>query len=51
MTTARLARASDLDGLLELFRVSEVSAVAAPLERAGRILSETLAHDDLALLV
>jgi GNAT superfamily N-acetyltransferase len=51
MTTARLARASDLDGLLELFRVSEVSAVAAPIERAERILSETLARDDLALFV
>jgi hypothetical protein len=28
MATARLARASDLHGLLELFRVSEVSASA-----------------------
>ena len=51
MTTARLARASDLHGLLELFRVSEVSAGAEPLERAERILSETSARDDLALFV
>ncbi|HTI81287.1 MAG TPA: GNAT family N-acetyltransferase [Acetobacteraceae bacterium] len=51
MTTARLARASDLHGLLELFRVSEVSAIAEPLERAVRILAETLARDDLVLFV
>lgn len=50
-TTARLARASDLRGLLELFCVSEVSASAEPLERAEHILAETLARDDLALFV
>ena len=49
--SARLARTSDLPGLLELFRVSEVSAIAEPLERAERILSETLAHDYVALFV
>ena len=51
MATARLARASDLHGLLELFRVSEVSAVAEPFARAKRILTETLARDDLVLFV
>jgi GNAT superfamily N-acetyltransferase len=51
MATARPARASDLHGLLDLFRVSEVSAVAEPFERAEHILSETLARDDLALFV
>jgi GNAT superfamily N-acetyltransferase len=48
MPTARLAQPSDLGGLLDLFRVSQVSAAAEPAER---IWSETLAHDGLALFV
>ena len=51
MPIARLARSSDLPGLLDLFRASEVSAIAEPLERARRILSETLARTDLALFI
>jgi GNAT superfamily N-acetyltransferase len=48
MPIARLAQASDLAGLLDLFRVSEVSAIAQP---ADRIWSETLAHQGLVLFV
>jgi len=51
MPTARLARMSDLEHLLDLFRVSEVSSSAEPVERAERILSETLAREGLALFV
>jgi GNAT superfamily N-acetyltransferase len=51
MPIARLARSSDLPGLLDLFRASEVSAIAEPRERARRILSETLARTDLALFI
>jgi GNAT superfamily N-acetyltransferase len=51
MPTARLARMSDLEHLLDLFRVSEVSSSAEPVELAERILSETLAREGLALFV
>jgi GNAT superfamily N-acetyltransferase len=51
MPTARLARSSDLVGLLDLFRDSEVSAIAEPNERASRIWSETLARDGVAVFV
>ena len=51
MPNARLAQASDLTGLLELFRRSEVSAVAEPPERAGRIWSGMLAHPGVAVFV
>lgn len=51
MPIARLARMSDLERLLDLFRVSEVSSSAEPVERAERILSEMLARDGLALFV
>ena len=51
MPIARLARSSDLVHLLDLFRVSEVSASTEPLERADRILSEISAREELALFV
>jgi GNAT superfamily N-acetyltransferase len=51
MPTARLARISDLKHLLDLFRVSEVSSSAEPVQRAERILSETLAREGLTLFV
>jgi hypothetical protein len=51
MPTARLAQPSDLEGLLDLFRMSEVSAIAEPAERAKRIWSETLGRDGLVLFV
>ena len=48
---ARHARAGDLAGLLALFAVSEVSAVAQPSERAERIWQETLGHPGVQLFV
>ncbi|MDA9493854.1 GNAT family N-acetyltransferase [Bradyrhizobium sp. CCBAU 11361] len=51
MPTARPAREADLPALLELFRVSEVSAAADPLERAADIWRQILSRDDLAVLV
>jgi GNAT superfamily N-acetyltransferase len=51
MPEARLARASDLAGLLDLFRRSEVSSVAEPLSQAERIWSETMAHKGVAVFV
>lgn len=51
MPTARLALLDDLEGLLDLFQVSEASAVAEPAERAEVVWSETLARDGLAVFV
>jgi GNAT superfamily N-acetyltransferase len=49
MPEARLARAPDLAGLLDLFRRSEVSSVAEPLSQAERIWSETMAHEGVVV--
>jgi GNAT superfamily N-acetyltransferase len=51
MPTARLAEASDLEPLLELFRVSEVSEVVAPIDRARCIWTETLSREGVAVFV
>jgi GNAT superfamily N-acetyltransferase len=51
MPKARLAEASDLEQLLDLFRVSEVSSIAQPPGRARRIWSETLTRNDVAVFV
>jgi GNAT superfamily N-acetyltransferase len=51
MPEARCARADDLASLLALFRVSEVSAAAEPLERAERIWAELLSRDGLTVFV
>jgi GNAT superfamily N-acetyltransferase len=51
MPIARLARASDLERLLDLFRVSEVSSTAQPPDRAEHIWSETLTHKGVAVFV
>ena len=48
MLKARLAQASDLEQLLDLFRVSEVSSIAEPPGRAERIWSETLTRKGVA---
>jgi hypothetical protein len=47
MPEARAATASDLPQLLDLFRASEVSAVATPASRAERIWRDILARDGL----
>jgi len=47
----RQAEADDLDGLIALFEVSEVSAVAAPRELALQLWTELLARDGVAVFV
>ncbi|THD75546.1 MAG: GNAT family N-acetyltransferase [Bradyrhizobium sp.] len=49
--SARPAQISDLERLLDLFRVSEVSSIAQPPERAQRIWAEMLARQDVAVFV
>jgi GNAT superfamily N-acetyltransferase len=51
MPSGRLARESDLPRLLDLFRHSEVSSVAEPLDRAERIWSETITREGVAVFV
>jgi GNAT superfamily N-acetyltransferase len=51
MPYARLAQAADLASLLELYRVSEVSPSAEPIERAEQIWLETLSDDRVAVFV
>ncbi len=49
MPKARLAQTSDLERLLDLFRVSEVSSTAQPPDRAEHIWSEILAREGMAV--
>ena len=51
MPKARLAQTSDLERLLDLFRVSEVSSTAQPPDRAEHIWSEILAREGVAVFV
>jgi GNAT superfamily N-acetyltransferase len=51
MGEVRAALVDDLAPLLELFRVSEVSAAAQPFERAQHIWSQMLARDGLTVFV
>ena len=51
MPNARLAQAADVASLLELFRVSEVSPHAEPIERAEQIWREMLSDDRVAVFV
>src|ERR1700685_767625 len=51
MPNARLAKGSDLLGLLELFRLSEVSPTREPAERAQQIWSEILSHENVMVFV
>jgi len=51
MPAARLADAADLDALLALFAVSDVSRAVAPRARPVQIWQETLARDGLAVFV
>jgi GNAT superfamily N-acetyltransferase len=51
MPNARLAKATDLASLLELYRASEVSPSAEPIERAEQIWLETLSDDRVAVFV
>ena len=51
MPEARRAQAGDLARLLALFRVSEVSAAAEPMERADSIWAQMLSRDGLTVFV
>jgi len=51
MPNARLAQTTDLASLLELYRVSEVSSSAEPIERAERIWLDMLSDDGIAVFV
>lgn len=51
MVTARLAHASDLSPLLELFAASEVSPAIQPLERAEALWRETLERQGVFVFV
>jgi GNAT superfamily N-acetyltransferase len=51
MPAARLATTADLDALLALFAVSEVSRAAEPRARAEQIWQQTLARDGVAVFV
>jgi len=51
MPSARLAQAADLIPLLELYRASEVSATAEPIERAEQIWREILSNKSVAVFV
>lgn len=51
MPNARLARAADLASLLRLYRASEVSSSAEPIERAEQIWLEMLSSDGVAVFV
>jgi GNAT superfamily N-acetyltransferase len=51
MVIARAATPADLEQLLALFRVSEVSATVEPLEQAQHIWDQMLAHDGVTVFV
>ena len=51
MPSARLAQATDLIPLLDLYRASDVSAHAEPIERAEQIWLETLTANNVAVFV
>lgn len=51
MPLARLAHASDLSALLDLFAASEVSRTVEPGERAERTWQETLEHPGVHVFV
>jgi len=51
MPDARLAQAADLNSLLDLYRASEVSSPAEPIERAETIWLEMLSSSGVAVFV
>ena len=51
MPIARIATATDLEPLLDLFRVSEVSSAVEPLEQAQHVWRQTLVHDGVTVFV
>lgn len=51
MPIARHATVADLQQLLDLFRASEVSSAAEPLEQAQQIWRQTLDHNGVTVFV
>ena len=51
MPNARLAQTADLIPLLDLYRASDVSAHAEPIERAEKIWRDTLSNNNVAVFV
>jgi len=51
MPSARPVQVSDLASLLDLFRISDVSSSAEPIERAEQIWQEMLSDDSVAVFV
>ena len=51
MPIARIATSEDLVALLDLFRVSEVSATVEPFERAEQIWRQTISHHGVTIFV
>ena len=51
MPIARTATTTDLEPLLDLFRVSEVSSTVGPLEQAQQVWRQTLGHDGVTVFV
>ena len=51
MPTARTARTADLQALLDLFRISDVSSVVEPLERAHEVWRDTLSRPGVTVFV
>ena len=49
--TARVAKDSDLTGLLQLFAACEVSGIAEPPDRAERIWRELLSREGVSVFV
>jgi hypothetical protein len=51
MPIARIATTEDLAALLDLFRVSDVSATVEPIERAEQIWRQTMSHHGATIFV
>lgn len=51
MPIARIATITDLEALLDLFRVSEVSSTVQPIELAQRVWRQMIDHDGVTVFV
>jgi len=51
MPIASIATTEDLAALLDLFRVSDVSATVEPIERAEQIWRQTMSHHGATIFV
>jgi hypothetical protein len=51
MPTARTAEAADLEPLLDLLRVSEVSSTVEPIEQTHEVRRQTRDHNGVTVVV